>query len=205
MDLVAKTPVREIHLFDGDTFLQHNAFRAPGAPSVELLRSVPSKAEYFRDLYSPMRNHIHAHGAIDESTVGSLRDMDFVFIAANAAARRLIAEKLEEFDVPFIDVGMGLEQVEGSVLGMLRVTTSTSTTRVLALQRLPAITPEADGIYTTNIQVADLNALNASLAVIKWKKICGFYSDHQMEYSSAYQVNGNVLTNRTSAILRDNA
>lgn len=35
LDLVAKTPVKEIHLFDGDTFLQHNAFRSPGAPSVE--------------------------------------------------------------------------------------------------------------------------------------------------------------------------
>lgn len=29
LDLVAKTPVREIHLFDGDLFLQHNAFRHP--------------------------------------------------------------------------------------------------------------------------------------------------------------------------------
>jgi hypothetical protein len=28
LDLVAKTPVKEIHLYDGDTFLQHNAFRA---------------------------------------------------------------------------------------------------------------------------------------------------------------------------------
>ncbi len=37
LDLVAKTPVREIHLFDGDDFLQHNAFRSPGAPSLEEL------------------------------------------------------------------------------------------------------------------------------------------------------------------------
>ena len=28
LDFVAKTPVKEIHLFDGDTFLQHNAFRS---------------------------------------------------------------------------------------------------------------------------------------------------------------------------------
>ena len=95
LDLVAKTPVREIHLFDDDKFLQHNAFRAPGAPSIETLRKVPSKAEYFRDLYSPMRNHIHAHGAIDESTVVLLRDMAFVFIAASASVRLLIAEKLD--------------------------------------------------------------------------------------------------------------
>ena len=31
LDLVAKTPVEEIHLFDGDVFLNHNAFRCPGA------------------------------------------------------------------------------------------------------------------------------------------------------------------------------
>src|SRR4029077_3976551 len=29
LDFVAKTPVEEIHLFDGDVFSQHNAFRAP--------------------------------------------------------------------------------------------------------------------------------------------------------------------------------
>jgi tRNA A37 threonylcarbamoyladenosine dehydratase len=37
LDFVAKTPVKEIHLFDGDIFDQHNAFRAPGAPSGEEL------------------------------------------------------------------------------------------------------------------------------------------------------------------------
>src|ERR1700735_503349 len=49
LDLVAKTPVREIHLFDGDAFLQHNAFRAPGAPTLEALQKKPLKAAYFQD------------------------------------------------------------------------------------------------------------------------------------------------------------
>ena len=31
LDLVAKTPVRQIHLDDGDMFLQHNAFGSPSA------------------------------------------------------------------------------------------------------------------------------------------------------------------------------
>jgi hypothetical protein len=35
LDFVAKTPVEEIHLFDSDVFLQHNAFRAPGAINKE--------------------------------------------------------------------------------------------------------------------------------------------------------------------------
>ncbi len=31
LDLLAKTPAKRIHLFDGDKFSSHNAFRAPGA------------------------------------------------------------------------------------------------------------------------------------------------------------------------------
>src|SRR5205807_10192058 len=31
-------------------------------------------------------------------------------------------------------------------------------------------TPEGEDVYDLNIQVADLNALNATLAVIRWKK-----------------------------------
>ena len=31
LDYVSKTRVAEIHLFDGDRFAQHNAFRAPGS------------------------------------------------------------------------------------------------------------------------------------------------------------------------------
>ena len=51
LDLVAKTPVKEIHLFDGDTFLQHNAFRSPGAPSIDELKTKPRKVTYLKNLY----------------------------------------------------------------------------------------------------------------------------------------------------------
>ena len=54
LDLVAKTPVREIRLFDGDEFLQHNAFRAPGAPSINELREAPKKVDYLKGIYSKM-------------------------------------------------------------------------------------------------------------------------------------------------------
>lgn len=39
LDFVAKTPVAEIHLFDGDCFGNHNAFRSPGAPTIDELLS----------------------------------------------------------------------------------------------------------------------------------------------------------------------
>ena len=48
LDFVAKTPVREIRLFDSDEFLTHNAFRAPGAPTLEELREAPKKVDYLK-------------------------------------------------------------------------------------------------------------------------------------------------------------
>ena len=44
-------------------------------------------------------------------------------------------------------------------------------------------------------QIADLNALNAALAVIKWKKLCGFYQDFDEELHSVFTLDGNMLTN----------
>jgi hypothetical protein len=54
LDLVAKTPVNKIHIFDADRLLTHNAFRAPGAPAIENLRLQPLKVEYFASLYAHM-------------------------------------------------------------------------------------------------------------------------------------------------------
>ena len=39
-----------------------------------------------------------------------------------------------------------------------------------------------------------MNALNATLAVIKWKKMCGFYDDHTHEHHTVYGINTNVMT-----------
>lgn len=61
LDFVAKTPVSEIHIWDGDEFLQHNAFRAPGAPSLPELRRKPSKVRYLHSIYSKMRRKIIVH------------------------------------------------------------------------------------------------------------------------------------------------
>ena len=39
-----------------------------------------------------------------------------------------------------------------------------------------------------------MNALNAVMAVIKWKKYCGFYQDCYREHQSVYAVNAHQLT-----------
>ena len=130
LDLVAKTPVRELHLFDGDRFGQHNAFRSPGAPHIDTLRQGPPKAVYFRDLYSNMRRNIFDHGYLDESNLDILRRMAFVFVAVDTApSRKLVVQKLLEFGISFIDVGMGVDEVDGALLGTLRVTAGTPQAR----------------------------------------------------------------------------
>jgi hypothetical protein len=205
LDFLAKTPVKEIHVFDGDGFFQHNAFRSPGAPSTEDLEQKLSKVEHFARLYAPMRAGIIPHEYfIDETNVEELAQMNFVFVAADSGtAKTLLATRLVEFSVPFIDIGMGLQLYDGggSLGGQLRTTTGTPSKRDHLAQRI-SFAEEADGddVYATNIQVAELNALNAALAVAKWKKLVGFYFDDEHEHHSTYVVNGNAMVNDERAV-----
>lgn len=199
LDFVAKTPVQEIHLYDGDRFLQHNAFRSPGAPSIDELRTAPYKVDYFAARYSNMRKGIVPHvGYIEPSNVDLLHQMDVVFLCLDkGGAKRLIVDKLEEWGTVFIDVGLGIQLVDDALLGVLRVTTSTAEKRehVSAKGRIPFSDGEGNNEYSRNIQIADLNAFNAALAVIKWKKLWGFYVDLEREHHSTYTIDGNMLTN----------
>lgn len=142
-----------------------------------------------------MRRGIIEHDYyIDESTVDELREMDLVFIAIdNGRARKLIVEKLEEFGVGFIDVGMGVKEKAGALVGLVRTTTSTNEHR--SRGKLPFGGSDEEDDYTRNIQIADLNALNAVYAVIRWKKIVGFYGDIDREHQSLYTINGNYVIN----------
>ena len=198
LDLVAKTPVREIHLFDADAFLQHNAFRAPSAASLDDLTRRPSKVAYFRALYSRMRRGIVAHEEhVSEDNVEVLLGFDFVFLCLdNGPAKKLIVDRLSTGAMSFIDVGIGVEMVPESLAlwAICRVTTSTPDKRDHFSKRVSFADNNGDNPYDKNIQVADLNALNAALAVIKWKKVCGFYQDLEKEHNTTYTTSSNLLT-----------
>jgi hypothetical protein len=197
LDLVAKTPVSEVHLFDGDTFLQHNAFRSPGAPAIEDLRGKLSKVSYLKGIYSKMHRGIISHEVyIDASNVELLRNMDFVFLSLDrGGAKGLVVEKLEEFGISFIDVGMGVDFTDDALGGIIRVTASTPSRRGHVRNRISLVDDDANNEYSTNIQIADLNALNAALVVIKWKKLFGFYRDFKHEHHTTFTIDGNLLLN----------
>jgi hypothetical protein len=89
LDLVAKTSVAEIHLFDGDRFLQHNAFRSPGATPATELRGGPNKAKHWAKVYRRLRRGLRAHpSVVDASNVRQLRSFDFVFLAMDDGPSR---------------------------------------------------------------------------------------------------------------------
>ncbi len=198
LDLVAKTPAKEIRLIDDDEFLSHNAFRAPGAPSLEELRDAPKKVEYLKGIYGRMHRGITAHAVrLTPHTVGLLDGLTFAFICMDAGdEKRAVVAKLEALGVPFIDVGMGLELRNGSLGGILRVTTSTPAKRDhVHAGRISFAGGGGQDLYASNIQVADLNALNACLAVVKWKKLRGFYRDLENEHHCTYTTDVGMLLN----------
>jgi hypothetical protein len=195
LDLVAKTPVTEIHIIDGDDFLSHNAFRAPGAAAVEQLRERPKKVGYFATVYSLMRRGIVPHPCyLDGSNLALLAEMDFVFLSLVASPDRdaAIAYLLSK-NIPFVDVGMGVYEAEEALGGLLRTTSDADRSWRAGSRSVAERPARGEGPYDRNIQIADLNALNAALAVVKWKKMFGFYLDFENETSAIYQIDSNVM------------
>lgn len=196
LDFVAKTPVEAIHLFDRDIFLNHNAFRCPGAASLDDLNQKQQKVDYLAGLYSKMRKKIIPHDCfIDETTVEQLKGMSFVFICIDkGTGKKLIVERLEEWGIPFVDVGMGIQLGDDNTLGgIVTVTTSTPGKRDHFRGRTAFSDGEAANEYSQNVQIAEINSLNAALAVIKWKKLCGYYDDVTKEHFCAYTIRSNRL------------
>lgn len=199
LDFVAKTHAKEIHLFDDDEFKQHNAFRCPGALSFDELTDDLNKVGYYFGLYSKLRRGIVPHPyRINPSNVGEITGMGFVFLCLDTGELKdAIMRSLEAAGVPFIDVGMGVELVGDALTGILRVTTSTPQKRehIRDNERVSFAPATGDNIYSRNIQVAELNAMNAALAVVRWKKYCGFYLDLKHEHHTTYSISTNRLAN----------
>ncbi|MCZ4348073.1 ThiF family adenylyltransferase [Devosia neptuniae] len=203
LDFLAKAPIVNIHLIDGDIFEQHNAFRAPGAAPAESIREHKPKVEYFAQVYSRIHRGIVAHHAyVTEQTIDLLDGHEMVFICIdNSEAKAIIVAALEANGTPFIDVGMGVDEVDGGLTGQLRTTLSTPANRnhVHERGRIPMTAGRGNDLYARNIQVCELNAMNACLAVIRWKRQCGFYKDTEHEHFSLFSIDGNHLLNEDAA------
>ncbi|MDA3837483.1 MAG: ThiF family adenylyltransferase [Candidatus Delongbacteria bacterium] len=194
LDLIAKTHVKEIRLFDSDIFLQHNAFRSPGAPPIEILERKINKAEYFCEIYSNMHKNITFHKYnINLSNLNELLELDFVFVCIDSGeCKESMFAYLIENNIQFIDVGIGVQIIDDKLIGNVRVTSCSDRKNDHIMDKV-SFADDVNNAYTTNIQIADLNALNATLAVIKWKKMLGFYQDLTKENNIVYSINVNLL------------
>lgn len=179
LDALAKTPVEQIHLYDGDIIELGSVYRMPGAPTIEEAHQKALKTDHLRTIYSRMRSGIESHPVrIDQDNVHELDDCNFVFIAVDhGPSRGLIARHLAGKGIPFIDVGLGVDRVPEDVklISRVRVTAIGRENKSL-VDRLPVADDQEDAVYN-NIQVAELNALNAMFAIIVYKQKIGFYSE----------------------------
>ena len=197
LDLVSKSHIAEIHIFDDDKFHTHNAFRAPGAANKDILDKAVLKVEYFQNIYSNTHKGIksHAYRVTPEIIEVEFQNCNFAFICIDANEyKKILLLKLIEKGIPFIDCGIAVDEVDGSLNGTIRITTVTADKNDHVNKRIHFDDSEK-GVYNSNIQIAELNALNATLAVIKWKRILGFYHNHENEYHSTYMFNCNGLSN----------
>ncbi|WP_353651385.1 DUF6791 domain-containing protein [Nakamurella sp. A5-74] len=195
LDQVAKTWVDRIILIDGDEFENHNAFRAPGAAALATLQAQRNKAEYFAEEYSRMHTGIKAYPEpLTMDNLHLLEGATFVFLAAaDASERPSIMAWLRDHRIPFIDVGMGISQGDAGLTGLVKLTMHLPDSTI-KLPTKAAVAPGEDD-YSTNIQVADLNALNALLAVIQWKRWLGFYATHTSATEVVYKLFLNEMRN----------
>lgn len=189
LDLVAKTPVAEIHLYDGDWLHQHNAFRYPGAVAFEVLEARPYKVDFLAAEYSRLHRGVRAHPVmIDEDNVAELSGYDVVFVCVDSnKARGLIANTLARSSTVMFDTGMGVKLTDASELyAIVRLSILDSASADQAIKSMPIATEDPDNLYGTNAQVGDLNCLNAYLAVEAWKKRFGFYHGRSRPYLITY-------------------
>jgi len=180
LDGLVKTPVAEVRGFDGDEYHVHNTFRSPGrVDEAELGRS---KADVYRERYDNYRHRLRIEARyVDETSADAFKGVTFAFVCVDkGSARGAIFELLISLGIPFIDVGMGLNRKHGPLNGQLRVTHYSVEDGARMRDRGFAELADTPGdFYRANIQIVELNAMNACLALIRFKQIRGFYLEER--------------------------
>jgi hypothetical protein len=189
LDFLVKTPVREIRAFDADAFFVHNAFRSPGRLEESELNT--PKASVYLSRYTNFRHGLRIEQKFIDRTSGEdLQGVTFAFVCVDkGSSRAQIFDLLVEKGIPYIDVGMGLDRKRGPINGMLRTTLfPAERAREVRERQFAPESDRPDDIYRTNIQISELNALNASLAVIRFKQLRGFYVEQDAYMNMLFDV-----------------
>jgi len=177
LDLAVRTPAKEVRGFDADDFHVHNAFRAPGRLDLEELGKPKAAVQAAR--YENFRHGLRLERKyIDRESSTELDGVTFAFVCVDkGAARAEIWDLLIGRGIPFIDVGLGLRRKGDGLGGMMRMTyVAAGDPRGLRHKGYAEMATGGEDLYRTNIQIGELNALNACLALIRYKQLRGFYN-----------------------------
>lgn len=194
LDLLVKTPVKGIRGFDLDPYHVHNAYRSPGMLSDDDLGK--EKTEVYQRRYEGFRHGLDLRKKfVDADSVEDFQAITFAFVCVDKGeSRKGIFELLMKLKIPFIDVGMGLDRDKGSISGTARTTYfSAELSQDIVSKNLVPMTDLPDDVYRNNIQISELNALNACLAIIKYKQLKGFYADDRNYYHLLYTIDNSTI------------
>lgn len=189
LDFLSRTPVKEIRAFDHDLYQVHNAFRSPG--SVDEKEFGRPKTEVYKERYERIRTGLRFERKfIDATCEPDVEGVTFAFVCVDKGTSRAgIFDLLLAKRIPFIDVGMGLNRKHGALTGLIRTTHYSAETGLsVRAEGLAELAADPDDLYRSNIQIGELNALNASLAVIYYKQLRGFYHSASTDYHFLFDV-----------------
>lgn len=189
LDFLVRTPVREIRAFDSDLFFVHNSFRSPG--KLEPTELNTPKAQVYSSRYGSFRKGFAAEPKfIDASSTEEMAGVTFAFVCVDKGSSRSgIFDLLLSNRIPFVDVGMGLNRRDGLLNGMLRTTYySAEDGNSVREERLSELADSPDDLYKNNIQIGELNALNACIAIIRYKQLRGFYFEEVPYYHLLFEL-----------------
>ena len=195
LDLMSKTDVSEIHVWDGDEIEGRNLIRAPGWAGQGAIEK--KKSQYFGEQYGQMREGISIQERYwqPDDLENRFEDLDFVFIAIDIVeTRTALCDELEQKEIPFIDAGMGIELSDGQVRGSCQVFYSGDEPH-----RWRTGIPTVEGAgeeYYHKLQLAELGALNAALAVGMWRRHVGQYENVKSEWLIRYVIEDNDFLKR---------
>ena len=187
VDVLAKTNIKELRLYDDDVMKIHNAFRVAGAARVGELNGKKSKLQWHKERYQSVRVkglEIH-HMKLDDENLSALFSCTTVFIAVDDLdVRRMIQRSCVKMGILHVSIGIGLE-IEGpnddQIGGMVKIETDLDpgAPRKDIQNNRKDGREEADDVYSSNIQTAELNMLGAALAISEWKAKRGIYRDER--------------------------
>jgi hypothetical protein len=170
LDFMVRTHLEQIALFDDDTIHVHTIFRIPGfIPRAIGRTKVEALAQQYGSWHSGI---VPVPERITGANIDRLHDFDFVFVSVDdGPARVQIVDWLTSSGIPFVDCGMGLNRSLVGLNGVVRITgvDRRAFERTVNTAYLPTANVEG-GEYRRQAQIAELNALNAAFAVIRFKQ-----------------------------------